>query len=307
MRLRPIAKSGAFYCSALTGSCSISNGKIPPSPCWQNRRSALRRQSENSPSSRCFRARRFRHETRSAAAHDHLFTDFCVGARCSAVANGWARHSTRARPGAAAASGGSDAAATLLLLHARGGLQRRSPSRFDRSGHRHGGSHFQTRPRDRARSWRRYFAAARSLSVVGKPLAVGDFNGDGHADVVITGMSILAGRGDGTFRAARAIDPPIAVPGDEDFSPLALAADFNGDGTLERGRPRRRQRLHLPGTWRSHIQPACGAAPERRRPGDRARRLESRRPTGHRGNHDQPARGRLPESGRPRVLGRCSP
>ena len=50
---------------------------------------------------------------------------------------------------------------------------------------------------------------------------------------MITGMSILAGRGDGTFRAARAIDPPIAVPGDEDFSPLALAADFNGDGTLD--------------------------------------------------------------------------
>ncbi len=53
---------------------------------------------------------------------------------------------------------------------------------------------------------------------------VGDFNGDGRADLAISGAlqgSILLGNADGTFQAA--LNPPnLAGP--------VIAADFNGDG-----------------------------------------------------------------------------
>ena len=48
------------------------------------------------------------------------------------------------------------------------------------------------------------FGPSRSLNRQGTPLAVGDFNGDRHPDLVVAsnaGLSILPGRGDGTFGA----------------------------------------------------------------------------------------------------------
>jgi hypothetical protein len=63
-------------------------------------------------------------------------------------------------------------------------------------------------------------------------LAVGDFNGDGKPDVVVTNgatgsFTILLGNGDGTFQ------PPATYPDGND-SPTALAvSDFNGDGKAD--------------------------------------------------------------------------
>jgi hypothetical protein len=64
-------------------------------------------------------------------------------------------------------------------------------------------------------------------------IAVGDFNHDGILDLAVvsyccgpTGVSILLGRGDGTF------EPSITYPaGDQPFS--VVAADFNHDGNLD--------------------------------------------------------------------------
>src|SRR5882724_11055290 len=58
-------------------------------------------------------------------------------------------------------------------------------------------------------------------------VAIGDFNGDGVADLAVTNygadtVSVLLGNGDGTFRAAA----PVAVD-----TPTSVAVgDFNGDG-----------------------------------------------------------------------------
>lgn len=64
-------------------------------------------------------------------------------------------------------------------------------------------------------------------------IAVGDFNHDGYVDLAVAssccpngGVSILLGRGDGTFRPA--VDYPVGV------SPISIvAADFNRDGNLD--------------------------------------------------------------------------
>ena len=61
-------------------------------------------------------------------------------------------------------------------------------------------------------------------------VAIGDVNGDGHADLAVAnwaGVSVLLGNGDGSFQAA--INTTIPVFG---FGGLALA-DFNGDGKLD--------------------------------------------------------------------------
>lgn len=62
--------------------------------------------------------------------------------------------------------------------------------------------------------------------------AVGDFNGDGHLDIVTTsvtqtgGVSVLLGKGDGTFQ--------VHLDSSTGEAPTVLATgDFNGDGTLD--------------------------------------------------------------------------
>jgi regulation of enolase protein 1 (concanavalin A-like superfamily) len=77
------------------------------------------------------------------------------------------------------------------------------------------------------------FGIPQSLGRVARPLAVGDFNGDGHLDVVISGVSILPGRGDGTFAAPRIVDSTITFPDDILILSRAVVGDFNGDGKLD--------------------------------------------------------------------------
>ncbi|MSO41292.1 MAG: VCBS repeat-containing protein [Solirubrobacterales bacterium] len=74
------------------------------------------------------------------------------------------------------------------------------------------------------------FSAPASYEVEGDPyaIAVADFNGDGHQDVAVgnqegQSVSVLLGRGNGTFRAAR-----TSAAGDYPFS--LVPADFNHDG-----------------------------------------------------------------------------
>src|SRR5207245_278961 len=77
------------------------------------------------------------------------------------------------------------------------------------------------------------FRAAQSYAVGGSPtaLAVGDFNGDGHLDLVEADsyqgtVSVFLGKGDGTFQAAQSY-----AAGSR---PTYLAVgDFNRDGVLD--------------------------------------------------------------------------
>lgn len=62
-----------------------------------------------------------------------------------------------------------------------------------------------------------------------KSFVLGDFNGDGNADVALLtakSFTLLAGNGDGTF------DAPVAFASNKSTKSL-LAADFNGDGRLD--------------------------------------------------------------------------
>jgi hypothetical protein len=65
-------------------------------------------------------------------------------------------------------------------------------------------------------------------------LAAGDFNGDGHVDLVLTinspqiSLSLLSGNGDGTFNA------PVNFPNTSGFdSPSVAATDLNSDSRLD--------------------------------------------------------------------------
>src|SRR5207237_1507154 len=77
-------------------------------------------------------------------------------------------------------------------------------------------------------------AKSYTAAVNARPLAVGDFNRDGYLDLAVGGdngddstVTILLGRGDGTFQSA--VTYPISGAG---CVSLAVA-DFNGDGFLD--------------------------------------------------------------------------
>jgi FG-GAP-like repeat/FG-GAP repeat len=74
-------------------------------------------------------------------------------------------------------------------------------------------------------------AQSYSVGVFPEAVAVGDFNGDGHLDLVVANSgsnstSILLGNGDGTFQVAQNYDAG--------YNPVSVAVgDFNGDGYLD--------------------------------------------------------------------------
>jgi len=69
------------------------------------------------------------------------------------------------------------------------------------------------------------FQAAVSVGAYAGSVVVGDFNGDGKADLAVGGVTILLGNGDGTFQ------PPVSYNVGHCFFPRTLAlGDFNGDG-----------------------------------------------------------------------------
>jgi hypothetical protein len=73
------------------------------------------------------------------------------------------------------------------------------------------------------------FQAARSFAAGDRPVsvAVGDFNGDGRADLAVAdyygGVSVLLGNGDGTFQAARGFAAGT-------YPSSVAVGDFDGDG-----------------------------------------------------------------------------
>jgi hypothetical protein len=73
-----------------------------------------------------------------------------------------------------------------------------------------------------------HFTATTVTSYVGHVLGVGDFNGDGRADLIVAdarnaNVAILPGNGDTTFAAPRRVAPTADVT-------FALSSDLDGDG-----------------------------------------------------------------------------
>jgi hypothetical protein len=76
------------------------------------------------------------------------------------------------------------------------------------------------------------FDDPRAVGVRAVALAAGDFDADGHIDLVTDGIDILPGHGDGTFAAPRRVDT-ISTDFEEQVEPGAIAADFDDDGSLD--------------------------------------------------------------------------
>ena len=57
------------------------------------------------------------------------------------------------------------------------------------------------------------------------PLAAGDLNGDGHVDIIFSGLTIAYGNGDGTLRPLVSLNNAAVTQATK-----AVVADFNGDG-----------------------------------------------------------------------------
>jgi hypothetical protein len=82
------------------------------------------------------------------------------------------------------------------------------------------------------------FAAFLATGRDAVPMGTGDFNNDGRMDVIVSGVAILEGRGDGTLGTAH---PVSGEPSMEDVfhaystASDALSADFDGDGSRDVG------------------------------------------------------------------------
>lgn len=79
------------------------------------------------------------------------------------------------------------------------------------------------------------FTPPTTLGIHAAPMGVADFNGDGQTDVVVSGVAILPGNGNGTFGVARAVTGAPARPATDVVNRDALVADFNGDGKRDLG------------------------------------------------------------------------